>query len=230
MLKNEFAEAEKQFRLAPDKGQNFNGNFNARFGLMRARIKQGKTVEVYRELGANPQAFQEVAGQCFTLKDGAELERVLAAHRQAFPAVKGLTSWDVEAAWLKKDYAAVVKMVESDRAGTIKHSLHNWKCEGYYIRSLVRLKRSADAVREAELLNKRKYGPHVLLALALASTGDVPRVLAYFDGKQKYVVENCYYDEELGPLLRSAAFRAVQDRYPPPPERVLPGGRFDDWD
>src|SRR5262249_19628636 len=133
MLKNEFAEAEKQFRLAPDKGQIFNQNFNVRFGLMRARIKQGKTVEIYRELGANPQAFQEIANQCYTLKDGAELERVLAAHRQAFPAAR-LTAWEVEAAWLKKDYAAAVKAIESDRAGTVKHSQHRWKCEGYYIR------------------------------------------------------------------------------------------------
>ena len=140
--------------------------------------------------------------------------------------------WDVEL-WLKKDYAATAKMIQDDRAHLLKNVNHRWKCEGYLIRSLVRLKKTDEAIREAELISQRKDGRAALLALALASTGDVPRVLAYFDAKkgQRFFVDDCYFDEDLGPILRGAAFKAVQERYPPPPMRPPTEDRFDDdWD
>jgi hypothetical protein len=204
----------------------------ARFGLMRARIKLGKAAEAYRELGANSQAFKDLAHQCITLKDGAQLERLLAAHRQAFPAAKNLAAWGIETHWLKKDYAATVKAIESDRAGSLNNATYRWKCESYLVRSLVRLKKPAEAVREAEAINQRKGTSTTLLALALASTGDLPRVLAFLETKkdQRYFLDDCYHDEDLGPILRGAAFLAVRERFPPPPERLSSNMPFDDRD
>ena len=110
--------------------------------------------------------------------------------------------------------------------------IYRWKCESYLVRSLVRLKKPNEAVREAEAIDQRKGSSTTLLALALASAGDLPRVLALLETKkdQRYFFDDCYHDEDLGPILRGAAFRAVQERFPPPPERPFSNMPFDDWD
>jgi tetratricopeptide (TPR) repeat protein len=230
MLQGKFAAAAQQFALA--KLKNPQDHF-ARLGYIRARVKLGKAADTYRELGPSQHGFLDIANQCLTLKDGMELERLLVAHRQAFPAAKNLAAWDVEAHWQKKDYAAAVKAIQADRAHLLKNQTWRWKCESYLVRGLVRLKKTEEAVQEAEAIGPRIETPQVLLALAVASSGDVPRFLKFLDTKkaQRYLVDDCYRDEDLGPLLRSEAFRAVQDRYPPPPIVPLPNGPFEaDWD
>ena len=230
MLRNEFAEAEKQFLLARERS-NFMPHV-ARSGLVRARIKLGKAVETYHELGANAMTFQDIANQCFAVKDGDQLQKLLAAHRKAFPAAKNLSVWEVEVLWLKKDYAAVVKGIEDERATLLKSPKYRWKCESYLVRSLIRLKKTDEALREAEAIAKEKNGSQVFLALAYASSGGAPRILEFFESKkdQVWLIEDCYFDEDLGPLLRSDAYRTVRDRFPPPPDRGAGGYRDDDWD
>ena len=100
------------------------------------------------------------------------------------------------------------------------------------MRSLVRLKKPADAVREAEALAAQGWLAQFLLALALASTGDVKRMLDFLESRtgQRFFIEDCYYDEDLGPIFRSDAFREVQNRFPPPPERKGLVPYNDDWD
>jgi hypothetical protein len=230
MLRKEYAKAEEQFVLAKGEVQNFG---NARTGLIRARIKLGKAAEAYRKLGANLTAFQNVANQCVSLKEPDQLASVVAAHRKAFPAQKDLAGWDVEVAWLKKDYAAVVRMIQTDRS-LLKSPGHRWKCEGYLVRSLVRQKKADEAVREAEAIAGRKDGSQVLLALAVASTGDLPRLKAFLETKatRRFFIDDCYRDEDLGPILRGDACKTLHERFPPPP--VLPAidGLLprDDWD
>jgi LSD1 subclass zinc finger protein len=230
ILQGNFALAEQKFVLARLNNPN---DFAARTGLIRACIKLGKAADTYRELGANARAFLDIANQCVTMKDGVQLAQTLAAHRQAHAAAKNLAVWDLEVHWQKKDYEAAVKALQADRGGLLKNSNWRWKCEGYLVRGLVRMKKAKEAVHEAETITQRKDGSQVLLALALASTGDVPRFLEFMETKknQHFFVEDCYRDEDLGPLLRSDAFRAVQERYPPPPMVPLPNGGFDDgWD
>jgi hypothetical protein len=223
MLRGEFALAEAQFQIAKnnDQPQNFNVG---RFGLIRARVKLGKAVETYNELGKNTLAFQDIASQCIQQKNGEQLELVVAAHRQAFPKAPNLASWDVDIHWAKKDYEKTIAMIRADDAKMLKNPLTKWKCEGYLIRSLVRLKKSEEAVREAEKINQRKHGPQNLLALALSSTGDVKRTIAYLENAKgnRYLIEDSYYDEDLGPILRTEAYREFQMRHPPPPMRPVP--------
>ncbi|HZZ80913.1 MAG TPA: tetratricopeptide repeat protein, partial [Gemmataceae bacterium] len=224
-LKKEYAEAEKTFvqarRINPKDNQ-------ARFGLIRTRIRLGKAADAYRELGASSQTFLDVANQCVFLKDGAQLERVVAAHRKAFPSIKNLTVWDIEVLYQKKDYAETVKALEANRA-LFKSPLHRWKCESYLVRSLVKLKKTDAAIAEAETIAKRRDSSQVLLALAVASKSDVPRLIELFEKKnvQRFFLEDCYRDEDLGALLRSDAFSKLRERFPPPPN-VTPIVPFDD--
>lgn len=229
ILKKEYALAEAQFAQA--KLKNPKDHF-AGLGLIRARVKLGKTAELYRELGASTRAFNDIANQCVFLKDGDQLERLLTEHRKAHPDAKRLAVWDVEANWQKKDYAAVVQALQADGGALLKNQNMRWKCESYLVRSLVRMKKTKEAVLEAETISK-KQGSQVLLALAIASTGDMARFQAFLETKknQRFFIDDCYRDEDLGPLLRGDNFRAVRDRYPPPPtDGPVPADRFDDWD
>jgi len=229
LLQVKFAQAEEKFKLAR---RNNPRDFSARNGLVRARIKLGKAVETYHELKANTHAFFDIATQCMVVKDGVQLHQLLTAHRQAHPGDKNIGVWDVEVHWQKKDYEAAVKAIQANRS-LLKNPNWRWKCEGYLVRGLVRTKQSKEAIQEAEAIVHKSNGAPVLLALALASTGDVPRLLEFMEStkNQRFLVEDCYRDEDLGPLLRSDAFRAVQQRYPPPSPASFPSGGFDDpWD
>jgi Flp pilus assembly protein TadD len=228
LVRKEYVQAEKQFMLAKERdGFNTNGG---RFGLIRARIKLGKAGETYRELGPSQMTFQDIANQCVAQKEGAALDSLLAAHRQAMPEARNLGAWDFEALWLKQDFEMVVKAIRAN-PDLLKNTLSRFKCEGYLVRSLVKLKRSNEAIDESTALNKRKFGPETLLAYAIASTGDVKRTIAFLEApeRQRFLINTCYHDEDLGPILRSEAYRAFQDRHPPPPPiNNRPDDFFDD--
>jgi SRSO17 transposase len=147
------------------------------------------------------------------------LAALLAAHREANPKAKNLAAWDVEVLWLRKDYAGTVDAIHAKRLAFLENGIHRWKCQGYLIRSLVRLQKTQEAVKEAERLTQKKHGPNLLMVLALASTKDVPATLAFLDkvNSQRYLIDDCYYDEDLGPILRGDGFSAFRERYAEPP-------------
>jgi hypothetical protein len=217
MLRGDFALAEAHFTRA------FRGKKQpigaARFGLIRARIQLGKAIETYQELGANTLAFQDIANQCVHLKNADQLESLLAAHRKAFPKIAKEAMWEMDIHWLRKDYAKTVADIKANNGALLKSNTSKWKAESYLIRSLVRSNKSKEAVQEAELLNKQKFGPRTLLALALASTGDVKRTMEYLENESsdRFLIEDSYHDEDLGPILRSEAYRDLQQRFPSPP-------------
>jgi tetratricopeptide (TPR) repeat protein len=220
LLKDDLPLAEKQFTLAKQKANADELNA-ARLGLVRTRIRMGRAVETYQELGPGTATFQEIANQCFFVKNADQLERLLASHRKAFPAAKNLAAWDVEVLWLKKDYQAVADAIQAQRAALLKTSPHRWKCERLLVHSLVQLKNYKEAIREAEELNRAKYGPRVLLAYALAASGDVPATIAYLEKnavEREFLVEDCYFDEYLGPILRSESFADFRKQFPEPPK------------
>jgi len=219
MLRGEFKLAETQFQLANanEQRQKFNPG---RYGLVRARIKLGKAVETYNELGKTGLVFQEVANECVRQKETEQLERLLKAHREAFPKATNLAIWNLDLHWTKKDYEKTLQTLRADNSALLKNIAFRWKAESYLIRSLVHLKKSDEAVREAEIINQRKFGPQILLALALSSTGDAKRTIAYLENaSNRFLIEDCYHDEDLGPILRGEAYRDLQKRFPPPPLR-----------
>ena len=226
LLRGEMVQAEPILLRAKEKATPADVH-SVRVALMRCRVRMGKAVETYQEYGPGAMTFQDLAFQCAFEKNPQQLEALLAAHRQAFPKFKNTAVWEVEIGWLKKDYENTARVIQAQRAALLENQTHRWKCEGYLIRSLVRLKRNKEAVEEAEILGQKKTGSHLLQALAFAAAGDEPRTLAFLDKVKSphYLIEDCYFDEDLGPILRSDAFRKFRERYPEPPPRpgsVLP--------
>jgi tetratricopeptide (TPR) repeat protein len=201
-----------------------------RNGLWRARVQAGKAIAIYNELGGGSRSFQDVAHVCLQTKNAGQLEALLAAHRQAEPEDASTVEWDVEIRWLKKDYEGTLQLLD-EHAKTFALPRYQWKCENHLVRCLVKLKRFDEAVRRADAIAKRKFGNRMLQILARAARGDVQDTIAVMakHAQDRFLVGDCYRDDDLGAILRSDAFRPFQERFPEPPmtER-FDDDRFDD--
>ncbi|HYV35168.1 MAG TPA: hypothetical protein VE988_05655, partial [Gemmataceae bacterium] len=219
LLRGELDQADGNFSaaLAQSKSQDA-WHWTARNGLLRVRIKLGKAVVIYQEFGGDLRAFQDVAHQCTQEKNAAQLEALVAVHRKAQPDAADWPVWDLDVLWLKKDYAAVIKLLSDPRHEVFKLQQHKWKCESYLVRSLIKVKQLDEAVKKAEEFTKPKHGNHVLVVLVHAARGDVKKTIDAVAkrGQQRFLVEDCYRDEDLGPILRSAAFGEFRARFPEP--------------
>jgi predicted Zn-dependent protease len=217
LLRGQAKEAAKHYTAALAKGSSPD-QWALRQGLTRARVLAGEAVKLYQECGTGAQAFTDLAFQCQANKDAGQLEVLLAAHRKTDPDDPNLASWELEVRWLKNDYKEVLALLEEHRDGIFRMPSHRWKVDNYRVRCLVKLKRTDEALREAEAITKTKQGNRVLLVLAHAARGDVPKVLATI-GQQRpgsFLLEDCYRDADLGPILRSEPFREFRERFPEP--------------
>jgi hypothetical protein len=189
--------------------------------LFRARVKAGKAAGAYREDGPGPQTFVDLADVCLADQNAGQLAELIAAHRAAQPDDPDLPVWELEVKWLKRDYGGALALLTEHRQGVFAQPRYRWKFEDYLVRCLVKLKRTGEAVREAEALAKNKQGNRVLLVYAHASGGDVQKTIAVTAKllPRPFLLEACYQDDDLGPILRSEPFRAFRERFPEPKEK-----------
>src|SRR5262249_38739281 len=139
--------------------------------LFRARVKAGRAVPTYQEYGGRARTFLELAHLCQQDKNAGQLEALVAARRAAEPDDFELPAWDVMVLWLKEDYVGMVRLLTERRDDLLTQPMYRWKMEDYLVRGLVKLKRTEEAVREADLLVKKKGGNQGLVVLAYAAHG-----------------------------------------------------------
>lgn len=195
-------------------------NWKERNALYRARVKSGKAVLAYRDAGQGTEPFLALASLCQQEKDAKQLQALIDAHRQAMPDDVNLPAWELEARWLKKDYEGTLKLMDEQREDAFAMWRFRYKADDYRVRCLLRLKRTAEAIRAAQALAQQKHGNHLPLVLAHAAAGDVHQAMAAI-GKSRsgaWLVVNCYRDPDLGPILRSQAFAAFREKFPQPKE------------
>jgi hypothetical protein len=118
--------------------------------------------------------------------------------------------------WLNKDHEGVVDLLTKHRDSLFGHSRFRWKVQGYLVRSLVRLKKTQEAVTQAEALVKKNRADALLLVLAHAANGDVEQAIAALARlrPERDYRDRCYKDEDLGPLVQSEAFAPFRARFP----------------
>jgi hypothetical protein len=198
-----------------------------RNGLYRAQVQRGQAAAAYHKAGGTGQAFRELAGICQQEKNADQLRALIAAHRAADPDDPTLLSWDLHAVWLDGDPARALALLDANADAFAQQPQLRYWGVNYRVRALVRLKRTAEAIRAAEAEANR--GNRVLLLLAYAAAGDAQRAIALMERMppQLYLVHTSYADTDLGPLLRGDAMRTFRERYPEPPPSAP---RFDDED
>ena len=213
LKRGELAQAEKAYRDALTQGGRAD-QWSFRNGLLKARVRSGQTVRTYEEEGAGTRVFEELANLCVAEKNPKELEALLAAHRKAHPRSGAAAAWDLDLKYLNQKYEDLVRALNEERKKTL-HGRHRWRMENYLVRSLVHLKRTKEAVQEAEQV-AQSLGNRLLLVLAHAAAGDVKQTIAVVeaDRSERYLAEDAYRDPDLGPILRSEPFRAFRDRFP----------------
>jgi hypothetical protein len=185
-------------------------------GLARALIRQHKSVEQYRVTGSDAQAFRDLARFCVEEKASAELEALLAIHRKNHPKDTELPRYDGEAQFLRGDYDAAWNVFKRF-PGPNDVSLRDKA-----IVCLVRLRRFDEAVNVAKDWQENSPSAFpISLVLAHAAAGDVKETLRLFEihAKRYNILEMFYQDADLGPLLRSDAFRQVRERFPDPSKK-----------
>lgn len=220
-LKGEYAEAERQFAVARAKAP-ANASYAEKQRLLSARVKLGKTVEAYRELGPGIIAFESVCQTCINEKEPDQLAAVLAEQRRLDADEAGLLAWEAELLWLKNDYEGIVKLLKAP--ATPPTSRQRWRCDDKLVRALVKLKRHDEAILEAERLNVDSGAVPMWLVLAHASKGDVAKCIALLEKYpgDAYLTTMSYADPDLGPIFGSGAFKPLRDKFPEPPPVPTP--------
>lgn len=217
LLRQEFPQADQRLTAAATH-RDAADEWMFRSGLNQARVKAGRVVATYRERGAGRAAFESLAQVCIDDKNADQLRLLLAAHREAEPDDPGLPVWDVELRWLRDDYAGALEILTRESAGAFALPRYRWKHGTYLVRCLVRLKRTKEALAEAEAVMKAKMAGPALLVLAHAAHGGPKPALAVLEKLQPpaHVVRQCYELAELGALLRSPAFAEFRAKFPEP--------------
>jgi tetratricopeptide (TPR) repeat protein len=190
----------------------------ARNGLLRASIRQGKTVAAYQKFGPGQRVFGELAALCTKDNNAAELEALLAEYRQTYAGGREIPEWQAELCWLKADYEGVLKVLEDHRQEAFALPRHRSKYDSLLIKALLKLNRTQDAIQQAEIIARRPGGNRVWLVLAHASGGDVNNTIEAVTqlGPGLSLLWDCYHDENLGPILRGQGFREFRAKFPAP--------------
>jgi hypothetical protein len=181
-------------------------------GLARALIRQKQTVEHYRVSGSDAEAFRSLALLCVNENAGAELEDLLAVHRKNHPKDPEIVLFEGEAQFLRGAY----------EAAWTSYNRYDGKQKApreKMMACLVRLKRLGEAVKLAKDWEENLLdGNPIPIILAHAAAGDVKETarLMGTHARRYYHLEQAYRSAELGPLLRSDAFRQVRERFPEP--------------
>jgi tetratricopeptide (TPR) repeat protein len=202
-----------------------------RNGLYRAQVRAGQVVQAYKAAGNALQPFRDMASVCQQEKNAAQLKALVAAHRAVDPDDPNLLSWELEAVWLSGDHAGTLALLAKHTDEFTNQLALRYKGDNYRVRALVKLKRTDEAIREAEALQKTNRGSRTLVLLAYAAAGDVKSALAVMERlpPQPYLVHDGYADPDLGPLVRGDAMRAFRERYPEPPQSGVVVDDDDDW-
>jgi hypothetical protein len=188
--------------------------------LTQARVRDGKATAAYRELGQDQRAFDEVARVCLTEKNADQLAALIALNRQDQPDDPQGPRWELELLRLRQDHAGVLRLLTEQRLLLCMNPRSSWQYSGWLVRTLVKLNRPQEALKEAEAPGRPSRDQPLLLILAQAALGDVTKTIAVLEKHRsdEDLLADCYADEDLGPILRSDSFKPFRDRFPDPDE------------
>src|SRR5262249_29735793 len=166
-----YEKADQAFAAAMGKPLDLQQEERFRSRRVFARYKGGKGLSAYNDIPPRKKTFDQLAWLYSGDRNAKGLLTLIEAHRRVEPKDQDLPAWDLEARWLAEEYEKVVKLATANRAPFLSSPAHRWKVVDRLIRSLVRLKRFKEAIKEAEEVVDAKTNPN-LPVLVYAASGD----------------------------------------------------------
>lgn len=189
--------------------------------LIGAMYAAGRPFDAYAELEPRDEVFRQLAFLFEADEDAGRLSVLIDAHRLAGPDDPALDLWNVRLLFLKQEYAAAIQAIDELRRanGERRQMFDDWRwwMDDALVRSHIHLEQFDEALTLARDAAARHENPrfHVL---AHAGRRDATETLAWLDrcAEQGHWIESFYFDDVVGPALRSDAFAPVREKYPEP--------------
>lgn len=178
--------------------------------------RRGKWKQAYAELQPAVDTFDQLAMRLAQDRDEFALAELIELHAKAHPDDLEIIAWRGELSYLKKDHENTVRHFKEYRDKTGKENRQYHRMTERMIRSLVRMKRPAEAREILDEATNTVPLSKLMQVLVAAAEGDVDQVLNLFDQVAGFALTLWYVDPDLGPLLREPAFERVRQKYPPP--------------
>jgi len=183
----------------------------------------GRSLEAYEKIGPRNETFRQLS---LSLEDTPDvLESLVAAHRKNVPQEPLLDFYTGKIAYQRTKWDEALRSFGAyrqrlaDNADDVGSRWESSQALELSIRCQLKLKRFPDARKlliEAE--KAKAYNAPLLRVLIPAAEGNLVATEREMDVfmKEKYRNWNLYYDEDMGPLMKSEKFAKLREKYPDP--------------
>jgi tetratricopeptide (TPR) repeat protein len=214
-------EALQQLRSAIDIASDDQLRNRLRYLTVGELFDAGQSLAAYDQFEPKAAVFQQLASRAFVADQPDLLQQLVDAERRRDPNNLELGYWEIELAYLKKDYAATLGLAQRRREAVRGAEDENaYSVSNRIIRCLIHLQRFDEAEQEVAKLKVEDNEPTWYNTLLSAGRGNVAQTEANITElvAQEYEPAEFYEDDILGPALRSEPFKAVREKYPEPME------------
>jgi tetratricopeptide (TPR) repeat protein len=167
----------------------------------------------YERLSARDRdlAWSSLAASLADTGEVDDLRKLLALRRTLPEPGAAMAIWEVELAWIANRFEEVDLLVqEKARAIRASGDYEAGRAFRRQIRSLLRLKKLAEALEKAKALDDELY-----LCMAHAALGETKEAIAAFEEGVRWGHDpaDFFKDDDAGPLLRDKAYDALRKKY-----------------
>jgi tetratricopeptide (TPR) repeat protein len=179
-----------------------------------------RELEAYAKVGPRRATFSQLASHMEDDADLPKLSVLIWIHGMADPADPELALWRGDVYFRTSQYALALEDFRTYRSIAKKgDKTREWRVNDLIARSLLRMNRLTEARAELRPADGKEYYNRVLDAAITAASGDVDateRELDELVRSQHGTAVMFHNDPDLGRILKTAPFKRLADKYPPP--------------
>ena len=192
-----------------------------RWRRMENLADAGHVFDAYARVGPRRNSFAQLAGHLYDDSQLPKLGLLLWFHGWAEPQDPALLLWRGDYHFRGGRYETALADLKAFRAAKTgeDHLPYEWRVKDQVVRSLLRLKRLADARSELRPKDPKTYYNRVLDVAITAASGDVAKTEHELDElikSEQATPASLHADPDLGPILKTAPFAKLLEKYPPP--------------
>lgn len=215
MLEEDWPRAIRAFReaimLQPDDGWDYS--------LVRAMYYSDQSLEALRTLEPVEDIFDQLMSlACYDESPRHDLvEHLFREYKERDPTGTVGAIWQARLAYDNADYAAAIDVLEKNAEAARSNENYRWEFDNLLVRALTQNRQFDEAQVIAQRIYQRDEDPFEL-AIVAAGRGDVNETekwLSILINKHYYETYDLYYDDIIGPALKSEAFSRIKKKFSP---------------